>query len=180
MRQNEKDVRALGQALIAECERRLFDESLPRLKKCLALLAEEEIWFRPNNETVSVGNLVLHLCGNVRQWILSGLGGAADGRQRAQEFSAAGPLPTSQLLHLLDATMTDAKTVLQHLEPGSLSTVHPVQGFQESAVGILVHVVEHFSYHTGQIAYFVKARKGVDLGFYRGINLGKIGATTVQ
>ena len=166
---------ALHQALIAECRRRLFEESVPRIKKCLALLDEEELWLRPNSETVGVGNLVLHLCGNVRQWLVSGLGGAADTRERAKEFSEAGPIPAPELLSKLDAVMAEARRVLDRLTPDDLVRSRPVQGFEETGVGILLHVVEHFSYHVGQISLFVKLRKEVDLQYYAGVDLGKTG-----
>jgi uncharacterized damage-inducible protein DinB len=172
MNNNNKSV---AQALITECERRLFDESLPRLKKCLALLSEQEIWFRPNSETVSVGNLVLHLCGNVRQWIVSGLGGVPDTRKRSEEFSEYGPIPTDDLVEHLDKIMKEARTVIRSLEPIDLLDKRNVQGFQESGVSILVHVMEHFSYHVGQITYFVKSKKGVDLKYYAGLDLNKKG-----
>src|SRR5215212_1167650 len=87
-----------GRALIEETRRRLFRDSQPRVHKCLAQLSDEEIWQRPNDETVSLGNLVLHLCGNLRQNILTGLGGAPDHRQRALEFSERGPIPAAELL----------------------------------------------------------------------------------
>lgn len=164
-------VEQFGSALIAEARKRLFGESLPRLKKCLSLLSEEEIWFRPNSETVSVGNLVLHLCGNLRQWIVSALGGATDVRVRSQEFSEPGPLPTAALLERLQKTMGEAETVLKSLDPATLLAKRHVQGFQETGLSILVHVVEHFSYHVGQVTYFVKSRKGVDLGYYAGVDL---------
>ena len=164
---------SLSTALIAECELRLFDQSLPRLRKCLALLKENEIWLRPNAETVSVGNLVLHLCGNLRQWIISALGYAQDIRERDKEFSERGPISTPVLLSMLDDTMTEVGTVLRHLDPNQLLEKRPVQGRLETGVSILVHVVEHFSYHVGQIGYFVKSRKAIDLGYSKGIDLSK-------
>jgi len=161
----------VAEALIAECRRRLFDESVPRLKTCLSLLSEDEVWFRPNEETVSVGNLVLHLCGNVRQWIVSALGGVTDTRKRAQEFAEPGPIATSVLLEKLDQTMADVSRVLKEIDPATLLETRKVQGFDESGVSILVHVVEHFSYHVGQISYIVKSRKALDLKYYDGIEL---------
>jgi len=157
--------------LIQETRRRLLGESLPRLKRCLDLLEEEEVWLRPNESSNSVGNLVLHLCGNARQWIVSGLGGAVDNRRRSEEFSARGPLPKSYLIELLDALASDIEAVLDRLSEGDLLKVYPVQVFQETGVSILVHVVEHFSYHVGQVGYFVKARKNLDLGYYSGHDL---------
>jgi uncharacterized damage-inducible protein DinB len=160
-----------GRALVAETKRRLFKDSMPRIRKCLAHLSQEEIWRRPNAEVVSVGNLILHLCGNVRQNIVSGLGGAPDTRVRDREFSETGPIPAAELLARLDETMADVDRALDRLDPESLLAIRSVQGFQENAVSILVHVIEHFSYHVGQITYYVKTTKAVDLGYYAGVDL---------
>lgn len=167
--------KALAAELLRECERRLFDESVPRLRKCLSLLSEQDIWYRPNAETPSVGNLVLHLCGNARQWIVSGLGGAPDVRERSREFSEPGPLATGELLDKLDRTMREVRRVLSRVAPQDLLERRIVQGFEESGVAILMHVVEHFSYHVGQITYFVKSTKAVDLQYYAGIDLHRTG-----
>lgn len=157
--------------LIRESRRRLFEESLPRIRTCLGQLTQDEIWARPNEQTVSAGNLVLHLSGNVRQYVLATLGGAADVRERQKEFDEKGPLPTPELLGRLEQTMAEASAVISRLDSAMLLRTYRVQGFVESGLSILVHVVEHFSYHTGQIAYIVKSRKNVDLGFYRGKDL---------
>ncbi|MFQ5789991.1 MAG: DinB family protein [Acidobacteriota bacterium] len=166
---------SFGRALISQCERRLFSESLPRVKKCLSQLTEEEIWHRPNPETVSAGNLVLHLCGNVRQWIVSGLGGAPDIRERSREFSELGPISSSQLVERLESTLAEARSVLKSVDPEHLLEERTVQGFRETGLSILVHVVEHFSYHVGQITYFVKSRKAMDLKYYQGVDLDRTG-----
>ncbi len=162
-------------ALIRESKRRLLEESLPRIRTCLSQLNVDEIWRRPNEQTVSAGNLVLHLAGNVRQYIIATLGGAEDVRERQKEFDEPGPLPTPELLARLEATMAEAARILDRLDSSTLLRSHRVQGFVETGLSILVHVVEHFSYHTGQIAYIVKSRKNVDLGFYRGRDLNKRG-----
>ena len=158
-------------SLIRECRRRLLEVSLPQIRKCLAQLSEEELWLRPNEQSNSMGNLVLHLCGNVSQYVIAGLGGAADVRERAREFTERGPLPRAALLERLEQTLAEAAGVLDRLDVATTLEKRTVQGFEYDGVGILIHVVEHFSYHTGQIAYFVKARKGIDLGFYRGVDL---------
>ena len=166
---------SLGQALIADSEHRLIEEFYPRLQKCLSLLTEEEIWARPNEQTVSVGNLVLHLCGNVRQHIGFGLGALPDIRERAKEFSEKGPLPTTEVLELLERTMNMVRLVLENLDPDSLLEKRMIQGSEVSGLGTLLHVVEHFSYHVGQIGYSVKSRKNVDLGYYAGEDLDRTG-----
>jgi uncharacterized damage-inducible protein DinB len=161
--------------LLAEVRRRLFEESVPRLKKCLSLLTEAEVWHRPNAHSNSVGNLVLHLCGNARQWILHGLGGAPDHRLRQAEFDEQGPLPTAHLVALLDQLCQEITLVLAGLSPQSLVEPRRVQGFDETTVSVLVHVVEHFSYHTGQVSYYTKAFKDLDLGYYAGQALDTTG-----
>jgi len=162
-------------ALIRESKRRLYEESLPRIRTCLSQISVDEIWARPNEQTVSAGNLVLHLSGNVRQYVIATLGGVADVRERQAEFDEKGPLPTAELLGRLEKTMAEASAVIDRLDSATLLRSHRVQGFVETGLSILVHVVEHFSYHTGQIAYIVKSRKNVDLGFYRGRDLNKRG-----
>jgi uncharacterized damage-inducible protein DinB len=156
-----------------ECRRRLVEESLPRLRTCLSELGEDEIWARPNEASNSMGNLVLHLRGNVGQYVVSGLGGAPDGRDRAAEFSERGPLPKARLLSGLERTLAEAARVIEGLDEARLLARYRIQGYDLDGIGVLVHVVEHFSYHTGQVAYFTKARKGIDLGFYRGVDLAR-------
>ena len=168
---SEATVEAFGAALVAESKKRMLDESLPRIKKCLELLTDEEIWRRPNDETVSIGNLVLHLCGNLRQWIVSGLGGAEDQRDREAEFTERGTIPKAELAARLENTLREAAEAMDRVDAASLLETRRVQGQMETGLSILVHVVEHFSYHTGQISLAVKLLKGVDLGYYAGQDL---------
>jgi len=151
---------------LEEIRRRLFEESMPRIRKCLDLLSEEELWFRPNEESNAIGNLLLHLEGNARQWILTGLGKQQDRRQRADEFSATGTLSKAALWAQLESTMQEVQAFLPTITEEQLTAVHPVQVYQENGISILVHVVEHFSYHVGQITYAVKWQKNVDTAYY--------------
>ncbi|MBK7409101.1 MAG: DUF1572 family protein [Saprospirales bacterium] len=158
-------------ALIEEAHRRLITESIPRLRHCLAQLSEEEIWMRPSSQSNSVGNMVLHLCGNARQWIGSGLGKQPDMRNRQAEFEEKGPVARENLLKLIQETEVLIQTTLERVSPGDLLEKRPVQTFEESGLSILVHVVEHFSYHVGQVSFFTKAQKDIDLGYYSGMEL---------
>ncbi len=135
------------------------------------MLTNEEVWLRPNESSNSIGNLILHLCGNVRQWILSGLGKLPDRRIRQSEFDERGPIPHVELMNQLKVLKEEVEVVLGNLKPEDLIAQHSVQGFEENGVSIVVHVIEHFSYHTGQITYQVKAIKNVDTGYYSGLNL---------
>ena len=163
----------IHQALVREVKRRIMEESVPRIKKCLAQLSEEEIWYRPNEHVVSVGNLVLHLCGNLSQWVLSGLGGQPDHRQRDQEFDRTEPMAAETLIQQMDTLMDEVREVLDQLTPEELIRVRPVQVYEESGISILMHVTEHFSYHTGQITYYVKTRKNIDMQYYGGQDLNR-------
>ena len=162
------------ESIVGEVKRRIINESVPRIKKCLSKLSGEEIWQRPNRETVSVGNLVLHLCGNVSQWVLSGLGNVSDTRERDLEFSETGEnISADELIKKMEDLMQKVTMVLDNLSPDDLLKTRNVQGFQETGMAILIHVTEHFSYHTGQITYYVKASKNVDMNYYGGIDLNK-------
>lgn len=163
----------LHRALIDEVKRRIMHESVPRIKQCLGQLSADDIWHRPNEHVVSVGNLILHLQGNLRQWVLSGLGGHPDHRQRNDEFDRTEPVPATELVQQLDALMIEVEVVLDRLTPAELLTTYRVQGYDETGVAILMHVTEHFSYHTGQITYFVKTRKNVDMQYYGGQDLNQ-------
>ena len=163
MKKYEENFRDL---LIAETKRRLFEESVVRLKKCLNHLTEKELWYRPNENSNSMGNIVLHLCGNVRQWILSGLGKQNDIRTRQKEFDEMGPLPIADLIIKVDYLMKEVEAVLDSVTPEMLLEKHPVQVYKETGLSILVHVVEHFSYHVGQMTYFVKWRNDMDMEYY--------------
>jgi len=156
---------------LEEINRRLFKECWPRLEKCLVQLTEAEIWQRPNENSNSMGNITLHLCGNMRQWVVAGLGKVEDTRQRQQEFEERGPLPTELLRSKMEETMEEVKTVLEKVKIEDLLATHNVQGFQETGIAILVHVVEHYSYHVGQMTYFVKAVKDMDMGYYADMDL---------
>ena len=162
----------LTQLVIEQTDVRLFRENIPRIKKCLEQLNTEQIWWRPNDHSNSIGNLVLHLCGNVRQWILAGLDGQKDLRKRQLEFDEKGPVPTKTLFDLLVGLETDVRIVLKNVRSDSLIQVHDVQIYRESGVSILIHVIEHFSYHTGQIAWITKMILDEDLKFYGDTDLG--------
>ena len=138
---------------------------LPRIARCLASLSEEEIWWRPHATSNSVGNMVLHLEGNVRQWILSGLGGAPDHRDRDKEFAAQGSLPRRQLLNHLSGTVNEACRVLARLTPQDLASLRSIQGYRLRGFQALYHVTEHFAYHAGQIILITKMKRQRDLKF---------------
>jgi uncharacterized damage-inducible protein DinB len=138
-----------------------------RIESCLGMLTVEQIWARGSENENAVGNLVLHLCGNVRQWILSGIGGAPDVRQRDREFDARSGIPPSELAARLRTVVTEAAGVIHQVTEERLAEQIVVQKYQLSVFHAIYHVVEHFSGHTGQIIFATKMLSGADLGFYR-------------
>ena len=152
---------------LASSNHLLAKQSLPSIVKCLQQLSEEEIWWRPNPASNSAGNLVLHLCGNVRQWIISGLGGVEDKRERDREFAEQGPIPGEVLVTQLRRTVQEACRVLARLSDDSLSRKYKIQGYRVTGLDAAFHVAEHFGYHTGQIIYITKLKRAQDLKFTR-------------
>ena len=148
-----------------------MDESTRMIKKSLETISEEELWQKPNAALNSIANLLLHLSGNITQYIISSLGEQEDIRNRDLEFSTPGGLTKLEILKKLEATVDTAKRVIFDATPEQLLKIRSVQGFSFSGVGIIMHAVEHYSYHTGQIAFWVKLLKEKDLGFYDGVDL---------
>lgn len=140
-------------------------------------LSEEQLWWRANDASNSAGNLVLHLAGNVGQWIVHGLGGHADVRDRASEFECGGGMSPEAVLEHLDGTLGRVDAVLAELDPEQLILPVTVQGIETDGLRALYHSVEHFSMHTGQILFIAKQLTGRDLGFYRVDEQGRVTGT---
>ena len=148
-------------------------ENVPRIEKCFSELTEEEVWKKPNEASNSMGNLVLHLCGNITQYIISSLGGNADHRERNLEFSTKDGLSKTQLINKLTKVVDQSVFIMNELPESELMRNRKVQAYHLSGMGIIIHVVEHFSYHTGQIAFFTKQLKNKALDFYKNVDLNE-------
>jgi uncharacterized damage-inducible protein DinB len=157
----------LAELCLLQWRSRLEERFLPRIIECLAQLSEEEIWWRPNAASNSVGNLLLHLCGNMRQWIISGLGGAADIRERDREFAERGPIGRDALRDELQRTIKESCAVLARLKPGDLTRRYRIQQYDVTGYQAAAQVEEHVAYHLGQIIYVTKLKRGKDLRFTR-------------
>ncbi len=159
----------IARAFLAHARALLSADYLPRIEHCLAALAAADIWWRPNPASNSIGNLLLHLAGNARQWIVCGVGGARDVRARDSEFAATGNegLSVDELRAHLRLTLAEVDEVLAQLDPTQLLATRTIQGRADvSVLEAVFHVVEHFSMHTGQIILLTKARTARDLAFY--------------
>ncbi len=150
-----------------------LEENTKKISDCLALIRESEFWHQANEHTLSIGTTLVHLRGNMTQYILSSLGGAPDQRVRDAEFATRGGLPQAEVWHAFRQTVDQVGTVIGQLTEAEALRVRPVQAYRLSGIGIVLHVVEHYSYHTGQIAYITKLLHQRTLGFYAGVNLNQ-------
>jgi uncharacterized damage-inducible protein DinB len=158
----------LHRAFVKFSREKLKDEYWPRTCRCLDSLTEEQIWWRPNETSNSVGNLLLHLNGNMRQWILAPLGGIANTRDRDAEFAERRHLDAATLRGALDQTLKEFDRILSGLTASDLLKTYTIQRYEDiTALAAIYHVVEHFGMHCGQILYITKLLSGTDLGFYR-------------
>jgi len=139
-----------------------------RIQDCLGRLSAEQVWTRNSDNQNAVGNIVLHLCGNVRQWIISGVGGQPDARDRDAEFSARGGLQPAELAAKLHATVSEAAGVIRALPVERLTDRKTIQKvYDTTLMEAIYHVVEHFAQHTGQIIFATKLLTGEDLGYFK-------------
>jgi uncharacterized damage-inducible protein DinB len=161
-----KDQHATARAFIGHAEEFLLRDYLPKIERCLEKLSDEQIWWRANEESNSIGNLILHLCGNARQWIVCGIGSKPDSRNRDAEFEQRDPIARDELLTLLHSTLLDVQNTLQALDPAVVLEQRKIQGNDVEILEAIFHVTEHFSMHAGQIFLLTKLLTATDLRFY--------------
>jgi uncharacterized damage-inducible protein DinB len=159
----------LRDVFINNVVRYLLNENFPRVMKCIEMLTDEQIWYRPNAESNSVGNLVLHLSGNLNQWVLSSMGGKTFERIRQAEFDAEKTNTKDELLQMMDQLKEELNSCIKTVTIEELLRDRPVQIYEENGMTILLHVTEHFSYHTGQIAYLTKWLTNQQTHFYESL-----------
>lgn len=149
-----------------EFRRRLSEEQLPRITRCAELLGDERIWQRPCANSNSVANLMLHLCGNTTQWIMAQFTERSDQRQRDTEFATETGLSAAQLSARLHEVYTTACDTVDTVNMEQLLADRTVQGYAETGLSVILHVLEHTSGHAGQIYAWTKQETGLDLKFY--------------
>lgn len=150
--------------------KKLLEQYWPRLRSCVEMLTEDQIWWRPNDACNTIGNLLLHLNGNVTQWLVASFGGLEDERNRPAEFHEPQKIAGSDLLARLGSTLEEAAKVLGRLTPEDLAATYQIQGYTVRGIDAVYQVVEHFGLHYGQILYITKLLRDQDLGFYRDLN----------
>lgn len=156
-----------GAAFLTQSREYLTAHYLPKITAAVEQLDEADLWWRPNPKSNAVGNLMLHLAGNIRQWIVGGVGRLPDQRDRPSEFAATTGRSRQELLALLTDAVLEVDAVLARTDPAVLHEPRAIQGRECSVLEAIYHVVEHFGMHTGQILYITKLRTGKDLEFYK-------------
>jgi uncharacterized damage-inducible protein DinB len=150
-------------AIFLDVSCRRLGQMTEYLTACVKKLSEEQIWRRQGAYENAVGNLVLHLCGNARQWIMHGVGGAPDVRVRDKEFSADGGMSGAELIALFEATMTEAKAVIAAVTAERMVERVTPQGRDVSVLEAIYQVVGHVQQHVGQIILVTKQMLETDL-----------------
>jgi uncharacterized damage-inducible protein DinB len=151
---------------IAKSRSYLSEIYLPKIERCVEGLSVEDVWWRAGEESNSIGNLLLHLEGSTRMWIVSGVGGAPDVRLRQEEFDARETVGAAELVGRLRETVAEADGVLASVERGVLLERRRIREVETTVLGAIYHAVEHFSMHAGQIFMLAKMRAGRDLKLY--------------
>ena len=137
-----------------------LESALNRIKHCLGQLNDEQVWRRSQPFLNSIGNLILHLCGNVRQWIVAGVGCAADVRNRPAEFAQRGSIPNEELMRRLEAVIEEAKHILAGVDARQLAEKRRIQGFDVTGVAAIFDSVPHFRGHSQEIVHMTRLQLG--------------------
>jgi uncharacterized damage-inducible protein DinB len=143
---------------IAQSREFLSADYLPKIERCLEVLSDEDVWWRANESSNSIGNLLLHLQGSTRAWIVGVAGGSPSPRDRQQEFDQRERIPRAELISRLRATLAEADEVLARLDVDVLLERRPARDEEVTVLFAVYHAIEHFSMHTGQIIMLSKMR----------------------
>lgn len=162
------------QMIVHEFEIRLLTDSYERIYKCLSMIDDKDLWSTPNKSIPSIGNLILHVCGNARQWILSGIGGKTDNRDRNQEFVPQPNIKKSELVFLMENMKVNLRQVLEEADGKFVTRKYVIQGFDVTGFSAVMHVIEHFSYHTGQITTLTKWLTNKETRYYGDLDLNQL------
>lgn len=150
----------LDVALLTDARALLRSSYLVKIEQCLDLLGENDIWWRANDASNSIGNLMLHLDGSTRMWILRVAGGRQIVRDREAEFAARDPIPKAALLARLRATLAEVDEVLAALDEATLLERRQSTQGEVTILWAVLHAIEHFAMHTGQLITITKLRTG--------------------
>lgn len=142
-----------------------LESAVKKIKHCVDQLSDEQVWWRSSESQNSIGNLILHLCGNVTQWIVAGIGGAQDVRERSLEFSERGPTPKADLLARLEEVQAEAAKIVSTMSASELLRIRRIQGFEVTGLAAVFHTLPHFRGHTQEIVHMTRHLLGESYRF---------------
>jgi uncharacterized damage-inducible protein DinB len=145
----------------------MSDDYMPKIERCVGRLSDTDLWWRANEASNSIGNLILHLCGNVTMWIIGGVGLLPFERDRQREFDERRNISGTELIERLRAVAQQADAVMGAVSPEELLSRRQIQGYDVTVLEAIYHVVEHFSMHTGQIILLTKARVAGEINLWQ-------------
>jgi len=148
----------MAKLFIAESRKFLSSDYLPKIERCLEALSDEDVWWRADEGSNSVGNLLLHLNGSTRGWIVDVVGGSYNPRDRQREFDEREQIPRAELITRLRRTLAEADEVLARLDPEVLLERRQTPWEEVTVLWAVYHAVEHFAMHAGQIIMLAKMR----------------------
>lgn len=150
---------SIGAAVLSE-SRQTLAGAMKKIEHCLDQLSDEDVWWRQHDSHNSIQNILTHLCGNVRQWIVHGVGEEPDERHRASEFAERRPLAKEEVLGRLRETLAQADRILEEFPPDRLLEPRRIQGFDTTVLAAIFDSVSHFVGHTHQIVFIARLRLG--------------------
>jgi hypothetical protein len=150
---------SVAAAFIAPIRETLL-EGMHKIEHCVGQLNDQRLWWRPRPEMNSIANLMLHLSGNLRQWIVSGVGGAADIRNRPLEFSDRSNRTREELIAILKKTVMESDAALARVTPAHLLSHRRIQGFDKTAAAAIVQAIPHFRGHVQEIIHMTREQIG--------------------
>ena len=157
---------AVALAFLEKSRSLLTSDYLPKIERCLDRVTGADIWWRPNEASNSIGNLILHLCGNVTMWIIGGVGALPFERHRQLEFDERRQISSDELRSRIRRVVQEADDVMSAVGPDDLLERRQIQGYDVTVLEAIYHAVEHFGMHTGQIIVLSKARLGTHLNLW--------------
>jgi hypothetical protein len=149
----------VGRAYLAAARKRLA-ACHEKLVHCLTQLEDHQVWWRPQDSLNSIGNVILHLCGNMRQWIVSGVGGTPDVRDRPGEFADRSLLQRDELLRRLREVVAESDAVLAAVDERALLQPRTIQGFRETVLSAVFDCLAHLNGHTQEVVYITRTQMG--------------------
>jgi hypothetical protein len=149
----------VSNAFIASA-RNTLEVGMRKIEHCVGQLNDQQLWWRPRPEMNSIANLMLHLSGNLRQWIVSGVGGAKDVRNRPLEFSDRSIRPKGEIIDVLKKTVAEADAALARLKADQLVSPRRIQGFDTSVIAAIIDTIPHFRGHVQEIIHITRQQLG--------------------